>query len=126
MITLANYINGKFEVPFSGKYIDNYDPSTGKVFSLIPDSDEKDVAKAVEAAEVAFPIWSTMSAEERSAILIRVSEGIKNRMDEFIQAESQDNGKPISVAAAVDIPRSISNFHFFATGIIRIIWKEWV
>jgi aminomuconate-semialdehyde/2-hydroxymuconate-6-semialdehyde dehydrogenase len=119
MITLANYINGKFEVPFSGKYIDNFDPSTGKVFSLIPDSDENDVAKAVEAAEVAFPIWSTMSADERSAILIRVSEGIKNRMDEFIQAESQDNGKPISVAAAVDIPRSISNFHFFATGIIH-------
>jgi aminomuconate-semialdehyde/2-hydroxymuconate-6-semialdehyde dehydrogenase len=40
-------------------------------------------------------------------------------MDEFVQAESKDNGKPVSLAAHVDIPRAISNFHFFATGILH-------
>ena len=58
-----------------------------------------------------------MSTEERSQILVRLSEGIQNRMDEFVQAESRDNGKPISLAAHVDIPRAVSNFHFFATAI---------
>jgi aminomuconate-semialdehyde/2-hydroxymuconate-6-semialdehyde dehydrogenase len=58
-----------------------------------------------------------MSIEERSKILVRLSEGIENNMDEFVQAESRDNGKPVSLAAHVDIPRAVSNFHFFATAI---------
>ena len=40
-------------------------------------------------------------------------------MDEFVKAESLDNGKPIALAAQVDIPRAVSNFHFFATAIIH-------
>ncbi len=119
MEKLQNYINGQYIVPNQGNYIDNYEPATGKVYSLIPDSDETDVQLAVEAAEKAFPIWSKMSIDQRSAILVKVSEGIQNRMDEFVQAESKDNGKPVSLAAHVDIPRAISNFHFFATGILH-------
>ena len=119
MEKIQNYINGQYIVPNQGNYIDNYEPATGKVYSLIPDSDETDVQMAVDAAEKAFPIWSKMSIDERSAILVKVSEGIQDRMDEFVQAESKDNGKPVSLAAHVDIPRAISNFHFFATGILH-------
>ncbi len=119
MEKLQNYINGQYINPNQGNYIDNYEPATGKVYSLIPNSDESDVQVAVEAAEKAFPIWSKMSIDQRSAILVKVSEGIQNRMDEFVQAESKDNGKPVSLAAHVDIPRAISNFHFFATGILH-------
>jgi aminomuconate-semialdehyde/2-hydroxymuconate-6-semialdehyde dehydrogenase len=85
------------------------------VYCQIPDSTEEDIALAVASAEKAFPIWSTMSGEERGAILMRISLGIEKRMDEFVAAESRDNGKPLSLAAHVDIPRAVSNFHFFAT-----------
>ena len=119
MEKIQNYINGQYIVPNQGNYIDNYEPATGKVYSLIPDSDETDVQMAVDAAEKAFPIWSKMSIDERSAVLVKVSEGIQDRMDEFVQAESKDNGKPVSLAAHVDIPRATSNFHFFATGILH-------
>lgn len=117
MEKLQNFINGIYQTPISDSYLDNIEPATGKVYSLIPDSDERDVEIAVEAAEKAFPIWSKMSTEERSKILVRLSEGIERRMDEFIQAESKDNGKPVTLAAHVDIPRAVSNFHFFATAI---------
>ena len=117
MKKLQNYIDGKFLDPLCGQFIDNIEPATGKVYSYIPDSDEKDVEVAVYAAEKAFPIWSKMTTEERSQILVRLSEGIQNRMDEFVEAESRDNGKPLSLAAHVDIPRAVSNFHFFATAI---------
>ncbi len=100
-------------------YIDNFEPATGKIYSFIPDSDSKDVEIAVEAAEKAFPIWSNFSAEKRSEILVKLSEGIRNRMDEFVSAESRDNGKPLTLAAQVDIPRAVSNFHFFATAILH-------
>ena len=117
MIKLQNFINGNYIAPISDVYIDNYEPATGQVYSLIPDSDERDVELAVEAAEKAFPIWSNMSNEERSKILVKLSEGIEARMEEFVQAESRDNGKPVSLAGHVDIPRAVSNFHFFATAI---------
>ncbi|MFN5443438.1 MAG: aldehyde dehydrogenase [Crocinitomicaceae bacterium] len=119
MQKLQNFINGSYQNPVSNEFIDNFEPATGKVYSLIPDSDERDVEAAVEAAEKAFPIWSKMSVEERSKILVRLSEGIEKRMDEFVQAESKDNGKPLTLAAHVDIPRAVSNFHFFATAIIH-------
>jgi aminomuconate-semialdehyde/2-hydroxymuconate-6-semialdehyde dehydrogenase len=117
MKKLQNYIDGKYQDPLCGQFIDNIEPATGKVYSYIPDSDEQDVEVAVNAAEKAFPIWSKMSTEERSQILVRLSEGIQNRRDEFVQAESRDNGKPVTLAAHVDIPRAVSNFHFFATAI---------
>ena len=60
-----------------------------------------------------------MSIEKRSKFIIKLSEGIEKRMDEFVNAESLDNGKPIALAAQVDIPRAVSNFHFFATAIIH-------
>ena len=119
MKKLQNYINGKFQAPFSGLYTDNIDPSRGVPFSLIPDSGAEDVAEATNAAKSAFPIWSGMPVNERSEILMRLSKGIENRMDEFIAAESLDNGKPVSLARQVDIPRAVSNLGFFATAVLH-------
>lgn len=117
MKQILNFINGEFIAPVKGQYIDNYEPATGKVYGTIPNSTEEDIQLAVDAAEKAFPIWSIMSAEERGAILMRISMGIEKRMADFVAAESQDNGKPLSLAGHVDIPRAISNFHFFATAV---------
>ena len=117
MEKIQNFINGAYCPPTNGQYIDNFEPATGQVYCLIPNSDDKDVEQAVQAAEAAFPVWSSMSIEERGAVMMRVSKGIEARMDEFVAAESRDNGKPVSLAAHVDIPRAVSNFHFFATAI---------
>jgi aminomuconate-semialdehyde/2-hydroxymuconate-6-semialdehyde dehydrogenase len=117
MEKIQNFINGAYCAPANGQYIDNIEPATGAIYCLIPNSDATDVEAAVDAAEKAFPIWSMMSNEERGAVMMRVSKGIEARMDEFVAAESRDNGKPLSLAAHVDIPRAVSNFHFFATAI---------
>lgn len=119
MEKIQNFIDGNYCDPVDGQYIDNYEPATGKIYCQIPNSTERDVELAVEAAERAFPVWSKMSVEDRSAILVKLSEGIERRMDEFIAAESKDNGKPLSLARHVDIPRAVSNFHFFATAILH-------
>lgn len=117
MEILKNYIDGGFHAPLQGKYLDNFEPATGKVYAQIPDSDEMDLETAVLAAEKAFPLWSNLPLNERSAILLKLAKGIEDRMDAFVKAESRDNGKPEKLAAHVDIPRAISNFHFFATAI---------
>jgi len=114
---LKNYIDGSLIAPISGQYLDNINPSTGNIYSQIPRSDDADLQLAVEAAERAFPLWSNCSVTDRSAILLKMAAGIEARMDEFVKAESLDNGKPEKLAAHVDIPRAVSNFHFFATAI---------
>lgn len=117
MEKLANYINGELIAPLSGKYLDNMEPATGLVYSQIPDSEEADIELAVQAAAKAFPSWSETSLEERSNILHKLSDLIQEHLEELAQAESKDNGKPITLARTVDIPRARENFSFFASGL---------
>lgn len=115
MKKLLNYINGELLEPHLKEYIKNESPVDGQVFSLVPDSDEQDVEKAVEAAKKAFPFWSGLSKKERHDHLIRLADGIQARFDEMVEAESKDNGKPEWLAKQVDIPRASENLRFFAT-----------
>lgn len=117
MEQLQNYISGKLQPALSAQWLDNYEPATGQVYSHIPDSDASDVELSVKAAKAAFPAWSVTPLEERMMILLRVADAIERRMDEFVIAESRDNGKPRKLARAVDIPRAVSNFRFFASGL---------
>jgi aminomuconate-semialdehyde/2-hydroxymuconate-6-semialdehyde dehydrogenase len=115
MQQIQNYIGGKLVEPVSKKYLDNYNPAEGKVYSLIPDSDEKDVAFAVEAAENAFLEWSTMPVEKRAAILQKISDLITRDLEKLAVAESVDQGKPVRVARTLDIPRAAANMSFFSS-----------
>lgn len=116
---IQNYIGGELIAPNSGEYLDNIDPSRGKVYSYIPDSTKEDIDLAVAAATEAFPKWANTPKDERSAIMIKIADLIEARMDEFVAAESLDNGKPESLASHVDIPRAVSNMKFFATAILH-------
>jgi aminomuconate-semialdehyde/2-hydroxymuconate-6-semialdehyde dehydrogenase len=116
---IKNYINGELVEPVSKKYLDNIDPSRGKVYSYIPDSDEQDVEKAYAAAKAAFPAWSLTPKDIRSKYLLKIAGLIEERLDKLALAESIDNGKPLKLAKTVDIPRAAANFHFYGTGILH-------
>ncbi len=118
-MNIKNYINGEFLPPINENYIDNYNPSIGEVYGTIPNSTKEDVALAYKAASDAFPEWSNKTLEDRSRILIRISELLEANLERFANAEAKDNGKPVSLASVVDIPRSASNFRFFANAITQ-------
>ncbi|KAM6964879.1 2-aminomuconic semialdehyde dehydrogenase [Aplochiton taeniatus] len=113
MLVLENYIGGKF-TPCS-RHIDSFDPSTGELYCKVPDSGQDEVEAAVQAAREAFPAWSARSPEQRSQVLNRLADLMEGRLEEFAQAESKDQGKTVTFARTVDIPRSVHNFRFFAT-----------
>ena len=119
METIQNYIAGALVPPASSQYLDNYNPATGKVYALTPDSDETDVDRAVTAAQQAFPEWSRASNEHRSRFLFRIADLIEARLEELALAESTDNGKPLQLAKSVDIPRAAANFRFFANAVTQ-------
>ncbi|OFY88414.1 MAG: 2-hydroxymuconic semialdehyde dehydrogenase, partial [Bacteroidetes bacterium RIFCSPLOWO2_12_FULL_31_6] len=119
MFKLKNYINGELIAPVSGNYLDNINPAIGKVYSYIPDSDEKDVELATQAALTAFPSWSKMPKEKRARIIQKIAFLIEENLEKLAEAESIDNGKPLKLARTVDIPRAASNFNFYATAILH-------
>lgn len=119
MYKITNFIDGRLVEPTSGKYLDNYNPATGKIYSLIPDSTEKDVDMAVKSAERAFFSWSNTPKEKRSSILLKIADLIEKNSEEFALAESRDNGKPLWLARQVDIHRAAANFRFYGTGILH-------
>jgi len=114
-MTIKNYINGELRDALSNKIINVVNPSFGKVYGTLPDSDSQDVMLAIEAAKEALPAWKILSFEQRFDLLLKLANGIEARMNEFVEAESMDNGKPQWLAAQSDIPRAISNLKFFAS-----------
>jgi len=123
MVRIENYIGGELVKPASGSYLDNFEPATGKVYSEIADSDDRDVNLAVEAAKAAFPRWSKTPPEERFELLNNLAGLIERDLEALAEAESVDNGKPVSLARSLDIPRSVANFKFYATGAMHT-WNE--
>jgi aminomuconate-semialdehyde/2-hydroxymuconate-6-semialdehyde dehydrogenase len=119
MEKILNYINGDLISPVSDAFIDNIEPATGQPYNLIPDSDERDIEQAVKAARDAFPGWSQTPIEQRSKILRKLAQLIEDNLETLAAAESKDNGKPVSLARVVDIPRASSNIDFFATAIVH-------
>ena len=119
MKKILNYIGGGLRQPVSGEFFDNINPAEGKAYSLVPDSDERDVSNAVAAAVDAFPAWSAMPAAERSNYLLAIADAIDRKLDDLALAESIDNGKPVSLARRMDIPRASANMRFFATAALH-------
>ena len=119
MEKIQNYINGEFVNPIQDNWLNNYNPSNGDVYGQLPNSTKEDVEKAYLAAENAFVSWSNTTLQERSSIILKIAELIIKKLDFLAAAESKDNGKPISLARSIDIPRAASNFQFFANAITQ-------
>uniref|UniRef100_A0A2K6H081 Aldehyde dehydrogenase 8 family member A1 n=1 Tax=Propithecus coquereli TaxID=379532 RepID=A0A2K6H081_PROCO len=117
LLMLENFIDGKF-LPCTS-YIDSYDPSTGEVYYRVPDSGKEEIDAAVEAARRAFPGWSSRSPQERSQVLNKLADLLEQSLEELAQAESKDQGKTLTLARTMDIPRSVQNFRFFASSVLH-------
>ncbi|WP_347372993.1 aldehyde dehydrogenase [Aequorivita sp. Q41] len=119
MQKILNYINGEYVEPLSKKWLDNYNPSNGEVYSQIANSNAEDIENAYQAAKQAFSKWSNTTIEERSRILLKIADLIEEKLLSLAEAEARDNGKPLSLALAVDIPRASANFRFFGNAITQ-------
>lgn len=117
MEILKNYINGNFIPSQTGNFLENKEPATGKTYSKLPDSNEKDMDFAIASAKKAFEIWSETPSKERCNFLLELSQLIDKNLEELAYLESKDQGKPFWLAKEVDIPRASDNFRFFASSL---------
>lgn len=119
LLTIQNYFNGLWQSAASGATLTVVNPATAEPIALIPDSDNEALEMAVRAAENAAAPWSALSAELRADYLEKIADLLSARLEDFALAESQNTGKPLSVAQTVDIPRSVTNLRFFARAITQ-------
>ena len=118
-MNIQNYINGQFINPTQNNWLDNYNPAIGEIYGQIPNSTKEDVENAYEAAASFFPKWSQTSLDYRSKILLKIADLIEENLADFAKAESIDNGKPLSLAIEIYIPRAANNFRFFGHAITQ-------
>jgi phenylacetaldehyde dehydrogenase len=109
-------INGKWVDAASGKTFATYNPATGEVLANVAAGDKEDIDRAVKAARAAFETgpWSKISPSERGRLLWKLADLLEKHTEEFAQLESLDNGKPLKVARAADVPLAVDHFRYYA------------
>lgn len=106
-------INNRWVASESGKTFVTVNPSTGEEICQVAEADAADVDKAVHAARWAFDQgpWKKMPASERGRLLHRLADLIEQNAEQLARL---DNGKPLSIAKAVDVTKTIACYRYFA------------
>jgi phenylacetaldehyde dehydrogenase len=109
-------INNQWVEAVSGKTFPVYNPATGEEIARVSEGDAKDVDLAVRAARKAFEDgpWRRLTASERGRMIWKLADLIEAHAEEFAELESLDNGKPLTVARAADVPLCVDVFRYMA------------
>ena len=109
-------IGNRWVAAESGRTFATINPSTGEAICQVAEADAADVDAAVHAAREAFEHgpWRTMNASARGRLLYRLADLIEANAEGLAQLEALDNGKPVSVARAVDVAKTVACYRYFA------------
>src|SRR5689334_7912030 len=110
------FIDGQWTEAASGKTFETPNPATGETLANVAEGDAEDINRAVSAARNAFESgpWSRMTPSDRGRLIWKIGDLILEHTEELAQLESLDNGKPIAVARAADVPLAADLFHYMA------------
>ncbi|KVD82225.1 betaine-aldehyde dehydrogenase [Burkholderia sp. ABCPW 14] len=108
------YIAGAYADATSGKTFDTFDPATGEQLASVQQASADDVERAVASAHEGQREWAAMTAMQRSRILRRAVELLRERNDELAELEMRDTGKPIAETRAVDIVTGADVIEYYA------------
>ncbi len=110
------FIDGEWTEAASGKTFETPNPATGETLAHVAEGDAEDINRAVHAARRAFESgpWGRMTPSDRGRLIWRIGDLILEHAEELAQLESLDNGKPVGVALAADVPLAADLFHYMA------------
>jgi aldehyde dehydrogenase (NAD+) len=108
-------IDGKRVPALSGCYFDTLNPATEQVIARVAEADTADIDAAVRSARAAFEgAWGHMRAADRGHALLRLADLIRQNIDELVELESLDSGKPISAIRRQDLPAVLDTLAYYA------------
>ncbi|HEX9793708.1 MAG TPA: aldehyde dehydrogenase family protein [Planctomycetota bacterium] len=111
-----HFLGGEWVDPASGATTPTVDPSTEEPHGEIAAGDERDVDRAVQAAQAAFadPAWRRMTPSKRGRILWRMAELIDHNRDNLALLETRDSGKTLFDSSKIEIPMVAEIFRYYA------------
>ena len=108
-------IDGKRVPALSGRYFDTLNPATEQVLARVAEADAADIDLAVRSARAAFEgAWGHMRAADRGHALLRLADLIRQNIDELVELESLDSGKPVSAIRRQDLPAVLDTLAYYA------------
>jgi phenylacetaldehyde dehydrogenase len=109
-------IGGDWVAAASGQTFETLDPATGEVLASVARGSSEDIDRAVKTARAAFESgpWRRMSPSERGRAIHRLGDLILEHGDELATLETLDNGKPLAIAKAADVPLAADLFHYMS------------
>ncbi len=109
-------INGEWVEAASGKTFETYNPATGDVLASVAEGDKEDIDRAVRAARAAFDTgpWRRMTVSERGRLIWKLADLLEEHTQEFAELETLDNGKPLTISRAADVPLAVDLFRYMA------------
>jgi betaine-aldehyde dehydrogenase len=108
------YIGGGYVDATSGETFDTLDPATAETLASVQQASAADVDRAVRSAQEGQREWAALTAMQRSRILRRAVELLRERNDELAALETRDTGKPIAETLAVDIVTGADVIEYYA------------
>lgn len=108
------YIGGRYVAATSSATFESLNPATGEVLAQVQRASRADVDKAVEAAAAGQKVWAAMTAMQRSRILRKAVDILRERNDELALLETLDTGKALSETQAVDIVTGADVLEYYA------------
>ncbi|RJL26442.1 betaine-aldehyde dehydrogenase [Pectobacterium polaris] len=114
------YINGTYVDSTGDDTFEAINPANGDIIAHIQSATAADVDLAVSAATAGQKVWAAMTAMERSRILRRAVDILRERNDELALLETHDTGKPLSETRTVDIVTGADVLEYYA-GLIPML-----
>ena len=115
---ILNFIDGQYTEGTSGKTFEDRSPATNQLVGTVYEASQADVDAAIKAAQRALDSgWAEASMEERTELMYRVADLIDKRLDDFVQAEINDTGKPVTPTSKGELPRGADTLRVFADSI---------
>ncbi|MBX8494264.1 betaine-aldehyde dehydrogenase [Pseudomonas cichorii] len=117
------YIDGGYVDASNPATFDAINPANGEVLAQVQRAGKDDVERAVASAEKGQKIWAAMTAMERSRILRRAVDILRERNDELAALETLDTGKAYSETRYVDVVTGADVLEYYA-GLVPAIEGE--
>jgi aldehyde dehydrogenase (NAD+) len=113
--TFQNFIGGEWVPPIGGEYLENRNPARwSDVIGRFPDSDARDVERAVRSAQRGFEIWSRTPAPIRGEVIRKAGDLLVARKEEIARAMTREMGKVLTEALG-DVQEGIDTAYYAAS-----------
>ena len=102
------FIDGEWTKSAAGRSLQVVNPATGEPIGTVAHADKGDLDRALEAAERGFRAWRKVSAYDRSKVMRKAADLLRERVDNIAPLLTLEQGKPLAEArgetlAAADI-----------------------